>query len=83
MLCGDHDRPSIGIETYGRLMVLKQRTDRDDETLVREVSDSLATALPPDPVHARAGRVNRPRAHKRLPSEVVGELGRKSRGWVA
>src|ERR1039458_2731498 len=34
-------RPTIPIETYVRLMVVKQRTGWGYETLVREVSDSL------------------------------------------
>ncbi len=36
-----HGRPTIPIETYVRLMVVKQRTGWGYETLVREVSDSL------------------------------------------
>jgi IS5 family transposase len=36
-----HGRPTIAMETYVRLMVLKQRTGWGYETLVREVSDSL------------------------------------------
>jgi transposase, IS5 family len=36
-----HGRPSIAMETYVRLMVVKQRTGWGYETLVREVSDSL------------------------------------------
>jgi len=36
-----HGRPTIPIETYVRLMVIKQRTGWGYETLVREVSDSL------------------------------------------
>ena len=34
-------RPSIPMETYVRLMVVKQRAGWGYETLVREVSDSL------------------------------------------
>ena len=34
-------RPTIAMETYVRLMVIKQRTGWGYETLVREVSDSL------------------------------------------
>jgi IS5 family transposase len=37
----DHGRPSIAMETYVRLMVVKQRTGWGYETLAREVSDSL------------------------------------------
>ena len=36
-----HGRPTIPMETYVRLMVVKQRTGWGYETLVREVSDSL------------------------------------------
>jgi transposase, IS5 family len=37
----DHGRPTIPIERYLRLMVIKTRTGWGYETLVREVSDSL------------------------------------------
>ena len=37
----EHGRPSIPIECYVRLMVIKTRTGWGYETLVREVSDSL------------------------------------------
>jgi IS5 family transposase len=37
----EHGRPSIPIERFVRLMVIKTRTDWGYETLVREVSDSL------------------------------------------
>jgi IS5 family transposase len=36
-----HGRPTVAIETYIRLMVVKQRSGWGYETLVREVSDSL------------------------------------------
>ncbi len=36
-----HGRPTIAIETFVRLMVVKHRTGWGYETLVREVSDSL------------------------------------------
>src|SRR3954471_24209 len=36
-----HGRPTIAMATYVRLMVVKHRTGWGDETLVREVSDSL------------------------------------------
>jgi IS5 family transposase len=36
-----HGRPTIAMQTYVRLMVLKQRTGWGYETLMREVSDSL------------------------------------------
>src|ERR1019366_5220650 len=36
-----YGRPTIAIETYVRLMVIKHRTGWGYETLVREVSDSL------------------------------------------
>jgi IS5 family transposase len=37
----EHGRPTIAMETYVRLMVVKQRSGFGYETLVREVSDSL------------------------------------------
>jgi hypothetical protein len=37
----DHGRPTIPIERFLRLMVIKQRSGWGYETLVREVSDSL------------------------------------------
>ncbi|MCA1700573.1 MAG: transposase [Actinobacteria bacterium] len=37
----EHGRPTIAIETFVRLMVVKQRSGWGYETLVREVSDSL------------------------------------------
>lgn len=37
----DRGRPSIAIDVFVRLMVVKQRTGWGYETLVREVSDSL------------------------------------------
>ncbi|MBA3421676.1 MAG: transposase, partial [Thermoleophilaceae bacterium] len=36
-----HGRPTVAIETYVRLMVIKQRSGWGYESLVREVSDSL------------------------------------------
>src|ERR687888_517288 len=36
-----HGRPTISMQSYMRLMVIKQRTGWGYETLVREVSDSL------------------------------------------
>jgi IS5 family transposase len=37
----ERGRPSIGIATFVRLMMIKQRTGWGYETLMREVSDSL------------------------------------------
>jgi IS5 family transposase len=37
----DHGRPTISMESYVRLMVVKQRSGWGYETLMREVSDSL------------------------------------------
>ena len=37
----EHGRPTIAMETYVRLMVLKQRSGWGYETLVGEVSDSM------------------------------------------
>jgi transposase, IS5 family len=36
-----HGRPTISMQTYVRLMVVKHRTGWGYETLMREVSDSL------------------------------------------
>src|SRR6516162_2147652 len=36
-----HGRPTISMQTYVRLMVVKHRTGWGYETLVREVSDSI------------------------------------------
>ena len=36
-----HGRPTISMATYVRLMVIKQRTGRGYESMVREVSDSI------------------------------------------
>src|SRR5918994_2042203 len=40
-LARGHGRPTISMQSYVRLMVVKQRTGWGYETLVREVSDSL------------------------------------------
>jgi transposase, IS5 family len=53
-----HGRPTIAMETYVRLMVIKQRSGFGYETLVREVSDSL---------HLR--RFCRIPLHERVPDE--------------
>jgi transposase, IS5 family len=74
----DHGRPSIAMETYVRLMVVKQRTGWGYETLVREVSDSLQLrrfclialgARVPDESTVR-------KLTRRLGSELVRELTR-------
>jgi transposase, IS5 family len=75
----DHGRPSIAMETYVRLMVVKQRAGWGYETLVREVSDSLhlrrfcLIALGervPDESTVR-------KLTRRLGAEVVAELTRR------
>jgi transposase, IS5 family len=53
-----HGRPTIAMETYVRLLVIKQRTGWGYETLVREVSDSL-----------RLRRFLSHRLHERVPDE--------------
>src|SRR5436190_3559697 len=73
-----HGRPTIAMQTYVRLIVIKQRTGWGYETLMREVSDSLhlrrfcVIALGervPDESTVR-------KLTRRLGSEVVGELTR-------
>jgi transposase, IS5 family len=73
-----HGRPSIAMETYVRLMVVKQRTGWGYETLVREVSDSLhLRRFCLIPLHARVPDESTIRKlTRRLGSEVVGELTR-------
>jgi transposase, IS5 family len=72
----DRGRPSIAIDVFVRLMVVKQRTGWGYETLVREVSDSLhlrrfcllpLTQLVPDESTVR-------KLVHRLGPEVVAEL---------
>jgi IS5 family transposase len=74
----EHGRPTIPMETYVRLMVVKQRTGWGYETLVREVSDSLhlrrfcripLEASVPDESTVR-------KLTRRLGPEVVAELTR-------
>ena len=73
-----HGRPTISMETYVRLMVVKQRTGWGYETLVREVSDSLhlrrfcLIALGERVPHESTIR----KLTRRLGSEVVDELTR-------
>jgi transposase, IS5 family len=73
-----HGRPTISMETYVRLMVVKQRTGWGYETLVREVSDSLhlrrfcLIALAERVPHESTVR----KLTRRLGSEVVDELTR-------
>lgn len=73
-----HGRPTIAIETYVRLMVIKQRSGWGYETLVREVSDSLhlrrfcliaIDQRVPDESTVR-------KLTRRLGPEVVGEITR-------
>jgi transposase, IS5 family len=71
-------RPTIAMETYVRLMVLKQRTGWGYETLVREVSDSLHLrrfCLIPLPARVPDESTVR-KLTRRLGSEVVNELTR-------
>ena len=74
----EHGRPSIPIDRYVRLMVIKTRTGWGYETLVREVSDSLhlrrfcriaLTDRVPDESTIR-------KLTRRLGPEVVGEITR-------
>jgi transposase, IS5 family len=74
----ERGRPSLAIETYVRLMVIKQRSGWGYETLVREVSDSLhlrrfcriaLDARVPDESTVR-------KLTRRLGPEVVAELSR-------
>jgi IS5 family transposase len=71
-------RPSISMEVYVRLMVVKQRTGWGYETLVREVSDSLhlrrfcLIALGERAPHESTVR----KLTRRLGAEVVDELTR-------
>jgi len=73
-----HGRPTIPMETYVRLMVVKQRTGWGYETLVREISDSLhlrrfcLIALGERVPHESTIR----KLTRRLGSEVVDELTR-------
>jgi transposase, IS5 family len=75
----ERGRPSLAIETYVRLMVVKHRTGWGYETLVREVSDSLhlrrfcriaLDAGVPDESTVR-------KLTRRLGAEVVAEITRR------
>ena len=71
-------RPTIAIETYARLMVIKQRSGFGYETLCREVSDSLhLRRFCLIPLHERVPDEStlRKLTH-RLGAEVVAELTR-------
>jgi IS5 family transposase len=74
-----HGRPTISMQTYVRLMVLKHRTSWGYETLMREVSDSLhlrrfcliaVSERVPDESTVR-------KLTRRLGAEVVDELARR------
>jgi IS5 family transposase len=73
-----HGRPTISMEVYVRLMIVKQRTGWGYETLVREVSDSLhlrrfcLIALGERVPHESTVR----KLTRRLGGEVVEELTR-------
>ena len=71
-------RPTIAMETYIRMMVLKQRYRWGYRTLVAEVSDSihLRRFCRIITVGAGAGRVDGPQAHAADRSETVSELTR-------
>jgi transposase, IS5 family len=71
-------RPTIAMETYVRLMVVKQRTGWGYETLVREVSDSLhLRRFCLIPLHARVPDESTVRKlTRRLGAETVAELTR-------
>jgi IS5 family transposase len=73
-----HGRPTIAMDTFVRLMVIKQRTGWGYETLVREVSDSLhlrrfcLIALSESVPHESTVR----KLVRRLGPEVVDEITR-------
>ena len=71
-------RPTIAMETYVRLMVLKQRTGWGYETLVKEVSDSLhLRRFCLIPLHERVPCESTVRKlTRRLGAETVAELTR-------
>jgi IS5 family transposase len=73
-----HGRPTIAMETYVRVMVVKQHTGWGYETVVREVSDSLhLRRFCLIPLGARVPEESTIRKlTRRLGSEVVGELTR-------
>jgi len=73
-----HGRPTIAMETYVRLMVVKQRTGWGYETLVREVSDSLdLRRICLIPLGARVPDESTVRKlTRRLGAETVAELTR-------
>jgi IS5 family transposase len=71
-------RPTIAMETYVRLMVLKQRSGWGYETLVREVSDSLhLRRFCLIPLHERVPHESTVRKlTRRLGADTVAELTR-------
>jgi transposase, IS5 family len=73
-----HGRPTIAMETYVRLMVIKQRSGFGYETLVREVSDSLhLRRFCRIPLHERVPDESTLRKlTRRLGAEVVADLTR-------
>ena len=74
----DHGRPTIPMQTYVRLMVLKHRYGWGYETLMREVSDSLHLrrfCLIPIDVEAPDESTVR-KLTRRLGAETVAELSR-------
>lgn len=73
-----HGRPTIAMETYVRLMVIKQRSGFGYETLCREVSDSLhLRRFCLIPLHERVPDESTLRKlTRRLGPEVVAELTR-------
>jgi IS5 family transposase len=77
-----HGRPTIAMETYVRLMVVKQRTGWGYETLVREASDSLhLRRFCLIPVHERVPDESTIRKlTRRLGAGTVAEL---TRGLIA
>jgi IS5 family transposase len=77
-----HGRPTIAMETYVRMMVVKQRHRWGYETLVREVSDSLhLRRFCLIPVHQRVPDESTIRKlSRRLGAETIAEL---TRGLIA
>jgi transposase, IS5 family len=73
-----HGRPTIAMETYVRLMLIKQRSGFGYETLVREVSDSLhLRRFCLIPLHERVPDESTVRKlTRRLGADTVAELTR-------
>lgn len=85
----EHGRPTIAMETYVRLMVVKHRTGWGYETLVREVSDSfhlrrfclipLETSVPDESTVRKLTRRLGPETVAELTRAVIGKAQRETR----